>query len=64
MFNSPVDWCPVCRQWLALDEECPRGHAESRCPLSAARSGTSALMLKLDHAARPSRKHASSNKPM
>jgi hypothetical protein len=62
MFNSPIDWCPVCRQWLPLDEECRRRSAKSDCPLAAARAGTAALMLQLDHAASlPSRKHASSN---
>lgn len=62
MFNSPIDWCPVCRQWLALDEECGRGQARTDCPLAAARSGSAALRLRLDHSASlPSRKHASSN---
>jgi hypothetical protein len=46
MFNSPIDWCAVCRQWLPLDEECRRGLAESACPLAAARAGTAALMLR------------------
>ena len=48
MFNSPIDWCPVCKQWLALDEECPHGRAKNDCPLSAARAATAALMLRLD----------------
>jgi hypothetical protein len=62
MFNSPIDWCPVCQQWLALDEECPGGPAKTDCPLAAARAGVAALMLQLDHlASLPSRKHASSN---
>lgn len=61
MFNSPIDWCPECKQWLALDEECPGGPAKSACPLAAARAGAAALALQLDHpASLPSRKHASS----
>ena len=62
MFNSPIDWCPTCKQWLALDEECPGRPAKIDCPLAAARAGVAALMLRLDHSASlPSRKHASSN---
>ncbi|MCD6041365.1 MAG: hypothetical protein K0R40_968 [Burkholderiales bacterium] len=62
MFNSPIDWCPECKQWLALDEECPGGPAKSDCPLAAARAATASLMRRLDHpASLPSRKYASSN---
>lgn len=62
MFNSPIDWCPTCKQWLALDEDCPGGPVKSDCPLAASRTATAALIRRLDHpASLPSRKHASSH---
>jgi hypothetical protein len=61
MFNSPIDWCPACGQWLALDEDCC-GPAKGDCPLAGARAGAAAALRELDHrASLPSRKHASSN---
>jgi hypothetical protein len=40
MFDSPIDWCRVCKDWVALDQtpaECARGHncADRQCPLAA-----------------------------
>jgi hypothetical protein len=39
MFNSPTDWCPICKEWVALDEgivECARAHRcrVGQCPLA------------------------------
>ncbi len=39
MFNSPTEWCPVVREWAALDEgvaECARVHhcKVENCPLA------------------------------
>jgi hypothetical protein len=40
MFNSPTEWCPIVRQWVALDEEgvaeCARLHhcGVKDCPLA------------------------------
>jgi len=40
MFDSPLDWRKVCKDWAALDqtlEECARQHrcGEGECPLVA-----------------------------
>jgi hypothetical protein len=37
MFNSPIDWCPVCRKWVALDEPCPQGALTRACRIERAR---------------------------
>jgi hypothetical protein len=39
MFNSPTEWCPIVREWVALDEsvvECARVHhcKVEDCPLA------------------------------
>lgn len=40
MFNSPLHYCPVCRQYVALDQsqrECAREHGclpQQACPLA------------------------------
>lgn len=40
MFNSPLNYCPVCRQYVALDQsrrECAREHGclpQQPCPLA------------------------------
>ena len=44
MFESPLDWCEACRQWVALDDavaDCARRHRcdAARCPLSARFTG-------------------------
>jgi len=40
MFNSPLEWCSLCRDWVALDQsfeehvrECGRGCKREACPL-------------------------------
>lgn len=38
MFESPLEWCRVCREWIALDqtvEECARQHRcrDGECPM-------------------------------
>jgi hypothetical protein len=38
MFESPLEWCRVCREWVALDqsvEECARQHCcrDGACPM-------------------------------
>jgi hypothetical protein len=40
MFESPLDWCRVCKEWVALDqtvEECARQHRcrDGECPMIA-----------------------------
>jgi len=40
MFESPLDWCRVCKDWVALDqtvEECARQHhcRDGECPMIA-----------------------------
>lgn len=40
MFDSPLDWCKVCKEWIALDqtvEECARQHRcrDRECPMVA-----------------------------
>ncbi|TAK87520.1 MAG: hypothetical protein EPO20_04265 [Betaproteobacteria bacterium] len=40
MFDSPLDWCKVCKDWVALDqtvEECARQHRchARECPMLA-----------------------------
>lgn len=39
MFNSPLQYCPVCTQYVAIDQtqrECAQDHRckESHCPLA------------------------------
>lgn len=40
MFDSPLEWCRVCKEWIALDqtvEECKRQHCcrDGECPMGA-----------------------------
>ncbi len=48
MFNSPTEWCPVIKDWVAADEgvaECARLHhcsGAGLCPLERAVAGTPA----------------------
>lgn len=40
MFESPLEWCSVCKEWVALDQsfiECARIHGcrIGNCPLAA-----------------------------
>lgn len=40
MFDSPLDWCSRCKEWVALDqtvEECARQHCctDRECPMIA-----------------------------
>ncbi len=40
MFESPLEWCRVCKEWVALDqtvEECKRQHRcrDGDCPMMA-----------------------------
>ncbi len=40
MFDSPLEWCRVCRDWVALDqtaEECAKQHRcrDGQCPMVA-----------------------------
>jgi hypothetical protein len=40
MFESPLEWCTACKEWIALDqtvEECARQHrcGERGCPMTA-----------------------------
>ncbi len=40
MFDSPLEWCRVCKEWVALDqtaEECKRQHhcRDGACPMAA-----------------------------
>ena len=37
MYNSPIDWCPACRQWVALDNGCPSAEPGRQCRVAAAR---------------------------
>jgi hypothetical protein len=39
VFESPLDWCPLCREWIALDQtfaECAQryGCKAETCPLA------------------------------
>jgi hypothetical protein len=40
MFDSPLEWCKACKEWVALDqtvEECARQHrcSDGECPMAA-----------------------------
>lgn len=40
MYDSPLDYCPLCKQWIALDQtlaDCTRrnGGEASTCPMAA-----------------------------
>ena len=36
MYDSPIDWCVECKQWVALDEECRKRATSPTCPLAEA----------------------------
>jgi hypothetical protein len=36
MYDSPIDWCMECKQWVALDEECRKRATSPTCPLAEA----------------------------